>query len=316
MSSGGGGGTTTQTIQNIPDWLQPYYEDVIAEGKKAAALPYVAYSGERIAEFTPEQKAIQNAVYGMGRPEEFGAASTGTGQAGQMALSASRAGLGRALGYTPQAFSQEAAQYYASPYQQGVTDIVAREARKQGQMALRDAALKSAGRGTYGGARQALMETQMRRDIGQQLEDIQTKGSQAGYESAQAQFERDRAAQAGAAALAGQLGTAGLSQLISSSGQMADIGQALQATDLQRLQAQQQIAKQEQQRRQDILSLKYEDFLRQRGYPAEQAAFYSAMVRGLPVQAPGSTMATTSAGNPFVQGVGALAQLIGAGGGF
>ena len=53
--------------------------------------------------------------------------------------------------------------------------------------------LGSIGRGTFGGARQALMQAEQRRGLNQNLADIQARGSQAGYENAQKAFLADQA---------------------------------------------------------------------------------------------------------------------------
>jgi hypothetical protein len=94
----------------------------------------------------------------------------------------------------PQQFGGQQASQYMSPYQQNVTDIQKREAirdAKQGQL-VQD--LGAARQGTYGGSRQLLASLERERNLGQQMGDIQARGSQSAYENAQAQFERDRAA--------------------------------------------------------------------------------------------------------------------------
>jgi fused signal recognition particle receptor len=80
-----------------------------------------------------------------------------------------------------------------SPYQQGVTDIALREARRQGDILKQQGALGAIGRGTFGGARQALLQAEQERGIQQNLADIQTKGSQSAYENSQRQFLADQA---------------------------------------------------------------------------------------------------------------------------
>jgi len=94
----------------------------------------------------------------------------------------------------PQQFGGVQAQQYMSPYAQNVTDIQKREAIRDAQQQQLGANLGSVRQGTYGGARQALAQTERERNLGIQLGDIQARGSQSAYENAQAQFERDRAA--------------------------------------------------------------------------------------------------------------------------
>jgi hypothetical protein len=57
--------------------------------------------------------------------------------------------------------------------------------------------LAAARQGTYGGARQTLLQGQRESGLQSTLADIQAKGLQSAFENAQAQFERDRAAQMG-----------------------------------------------------------------------------------------------------------------------
>jgi len=311
MSSGGGGSSTVSQV-TIPRELIPYVEESIKQAQKVAALPYVPYRGERIAEFTPEQIALQRSVMGMATPREFAEGAQATRQAGQMAIGAAQTGLSKALGFTPGAFSGATAQYYMSPYQQAVTDSALREAQRTYDMEARRAALR-AGAGGAGTSAEALMRAEGARNIGQLRSDIQARGSEAAFQRAQEQFERDRAAAALSAQLAGQVGQTGLTQTTTAAGQMADIASARQSADLQRFQAQKTISDAIQKRNQDILSLRYEDFLRQQGYPREMASYYSSIVRGLPIQAAGTTTTTSPVANQYAQGLGALLQLAGSG---
>lgn len=308
---GGGGGSQTVTQQTYPKVLEPKIVEAAELAQQVAALPYVGYGGERIAQFTPEQLYVQRAVMGLGRPEELPQAAQATRQTGQLGYSTAATGLSRALGFQPGTFSRQTAQYYMSPYQQAVTDSALREAERSYGMEQRRANLQAGARGGLGGSAQALREAEAARNYGTLRSDIQAKGAQAAFEQAQTQFERDRGAAAAAAQLAGQVGTSGLGQMGSAAGQLADIGRGIQATDLERLQAQGNVGQQIQQRNQQMMSLAYEDFLRQRGYPQEQAAFYSNLLRGLPIQQAGTSTVTTSAANPAAQGVGALLQLLG-----
>lgn len=94
----------------------------------------------------------------------------------------------------PEQFTGVSAQRYMSPFVQNVMDVQKREAITDAQKAQLAQDLGSVRQGTYGGARQLLAATERERGLGQQLGDIQARGQQAAYESAQAQFERDRAA--------------------------------------------------------------------------------------------------------------------------
>ena len=316
----GGGSSTTTVQQSVPKELVPYIREVIEQGKEVTALPYVPYTGQRIAGLTPEQQQIQSGVMSMQTPGAyipaitgaqatgglgFGAAQAGLGrgiegatQAGQIGLGTAQQGLQRALSYTPGTFGGQQAAFYMSPFQQNVTDIAIREAQRAGDIERRNIGLQAAGRGTAGGSAQALREAELARNVMEQRGNIQARGSQAAFEQAQAQFERDRAAAAQAAALAQQVGAGGLGSMLQAAGTLGQIGGtglgtslqsalgmgelagAQQRADLARFEAQRQLAGQQQQINQQILSQQYQDFLAQRGYPREQLAFYSDIVRG------------------------------------
>jgi hypothetical protein len=81
-----------------------------------------------------------------------------------------------------------------SPYMQNVVETQKREATRDARRGQIAQDLGSARQGTYGGSRQLLAGLERERNLGTQLGDIQARGSQAAYENAQQQFERDRAA--------------------------------------------------------------------------------------------------------------------------
>lgn len=100
--------------------------------------------------------------------------------------------------YTPLGY-EENIDRFMSPYQQAVTDVAKREAIRQSEMMgdkTADAATQSGGLGGY---REAILQAERERNLGQQLSDIQTKGSQDAFQSAQQQLAAERATGLGAA---------------------------------------------------------------------------------------------------------------------
>lgn len=227
------GKVTTQnvvnTTSNIGAAQQPYYNMAMqgAAGLLTAQTPI--YDRERLEGFTDQQKKLQGEVAGMQTPGQFGNASTLATAAGLGSLNAGQytpgqfgaqqiSGLGNVQaqqygapqmtaaqsGYNPnlnyfqmqgpQQFGSQQAQQYMSPFIQQALEPQMREAitsARRGQVAQD---LGSARQGTYGGSRQLLASMERERNLGQQLGDIQSRGMQSAYESAQQQFERDRAA--------------------------------------------------------------------------------------------------------------------------
>jgi hypothetical protein len=94
----------------------------------------------------------------------------------------------------PQAFGLAQAQQYMSPFAEAVMEPQKREAIRSAKQSQIVQDLGAARQGTYGGSRQLLAGLERERNLGQQLGDIDARGRQAAYESAQQQFERDRAA--------------------------------------------------------------------------------------------------------------------------
>jgi hypothetical protein len=276
---GGGGGTTT-VQQSVPKELIPYIKETVDLGRQLREAPYVPYQGQRIADFTPAQNAVRQQVFNLQQPEQFDTAMAGAQGTGALGYNTAQSGLARALGYTPGTFSSRDAAYYADPYQQNVTDIALREAQRSGAQAARDANLASVGRGTYGGARNALMQAELQRNLGTQLSDIQAKGSEAAFLNAQQQYERDRAAAAQAAGLGAQVGTSGLGTSLQSALGLGQLAGQSQEANLARLNAQSVAAQQVQDQNQKILAQQYQDFINQRDYGKQQLAFFSDLVRG------------------------------------
>jgi hypothetical protein len=92
-----------------------------------------------------------------------------------------------------QNFGQAAADYYTNPFQQNVTNIALRQAQQKGLMDKNALMSGAIGRGTFGGARNALLQAEQASNLNQQLGDIQMQGSQQGYLNAQQQFQADQA---------------------------------------------------------------------------------------------------------------------------
>jgi len=320
----------TVTTSNIPAYAKPYFTDVLNRAKGLAGQDYVPYEDQRVADFTPEQRALQEQLYGMQAPSQFGQATEMAQQAGQYTPAdfTTQAVTPDQLQYfqlnAPETFGAAQAQQYMSPYMQEVVDIQKRSALQDAKQAQLLQNLGAARTGTYGGARQLLAGTQRESALARQLGDIQAQGLQAAYENAQQQFERDRAAQLGisqenlraalgiqelgsgqslqaalanqeaqmeAQKLAEQSRQFGSSQGLAGAELLGRLGAEQQASELGLLDAQQKTAAQEQALQQQGLDIAYADFLRERDYPLEMLSYYSNILRGLDVK-PSSTATT------------------------
>ena len=88
----------------------------------------------------------------------------------------------------------ETLERYMNPYQQLVTDIEKREARKQSEIQGSAIEQQAAQAGGLGGYREAIMQSEREKNLSEQLQDIQSRGGQAAFAQAQKAFEADRAA--------------------------------------------------------------------------------------------------------------------------
>jgi len=299
--------TGTTYTSNLPEYAKPFFEQAMVESAKnvfttdpsgsvTGVKPMPTYTGERIAGFTPGQVGIQRDIAGLTMPGGFADASRGLGTGSSLGFSSAGTGLSRALGYTPTSitggtFTPGMADYYGDPYQQRVTDIALREGRRQGDIAKQQGAMGAIGRGTFGGARQALMQSEQERNLQQNLADIQAKGSQAGFQSAQQQFNADAARQLqaqqanqqagqGAAQLQSQVGLGGLSAGLQASRDQAMAATAEQTANLERLKTQAASEGEKQALQQKINDLQYQTAMEARDYEKKQIEFYNAILRG------------------------------------
>lgn len=120
MSTGGGGGGTTTTTQNLPDWAQPYAQQLLQRGSDLSNTAQPQYTGQTVAGLSPTQ---QQGVDASG--QSLAQAGANVGQA-----NAWRNGVLNSSGpqinnpYTGNVTASTAADAYAdpsnNPYLQGV----------------------------------------------------------------------------------------------------------------------------------------------------------------------------------------------------
>lgn len=301
----------------IPEYAKPYMESLLGRTEALTMTPTPQYQGQAFADPTVQQMEVRQRAANLQLPGGFRQGQLMAQAAGQRALQASQYnpfafGMERVRG--PQLdpvrqFSAAEAQAYESPYMQRVLDVQKRRAIEDAQKAQLGANLGAARRGTYGGARQALLQAEREKALGEQLGTIEATGRQKAFEQAQTQFERDRAAQLGVqelrakqmqeANLANQLrfletqkaqeasrqfgaglGLKGLEQLRLAGATAADIGKAEAATEMGQLKLQDAIAKQRQIEEQRQLDYLQQQFQARQKDPYKRLQFMSDILRG------------------------------------
>jgi len=253
--------TQTSTV-TIPEYAQPYMEKLLGKAEALTESPYQTYGQQRIAGTTAQQEAARQEAAGLGTPGQFG---VGTGMIGAGGIGA----LGAGQQYMQMATDPTRTQAFMSPYMQAVTDIQKQAATREAQIAQNQANLASARQGTYGGARQALMQGERERGLLDRLNQIQAQGSQSAFEAARQaqQFGSD-------------LGLRGFGQAAQAGQAMGQLGAAEQAANIERLKAQEAFGAMTQQQQQQALDMAYQDFLTQQQYPYKQLGFMSDLLRG------------------------------------
>ena len=249
--------TVTQQTSNIPEYFQPYLERLFDRAEAVTTEPFQRYEGQRLAEVTPQQKAAYQGVEDLvgGFKPYIATADVLTSQAAQQSTD-------------PMAVASR-----MNPYQQSVIDIQKREALRDAEKLQQQIGASAVGAGAFGGSRQALQETELARQTGQRLADIQAVGSQQAYQQALNQLAADRAASLAAGQQFAGLGTTQQQLGLAGLGALETVGQTRQA---------------QQQRPLDIA---YEDFARETTFPSQQVQQMSSVLRGFNL--PTSTYATT-----------------------
>ena len=239
MSGGGGSSAPTETTvtnTDLPDYVEPYFKRLLQRGEAESLQGYNPYGGQRLSYFSPDELTSQAMTRGFatsGTPQEFTDASArygatagyGTPQyqagsfdsgyaAGDMGQTYQAGDISSQYGardrqsgyqagiqgneYTPLGY-EENLQRFMSPYQQNVIDVEKREASRQSNIMGKGIGDAATAQGSLGGYREAIQQAERERNLGQQLGDIQTRGSQAGFQSAQQQLAAERATGLGAA---------------------------------------------------------------------------------------------------------------------
>ena len=271
-----------QTTTNLPEYAAPYFTRLLGRTEYESLNPYRTYTGQRLAERSPlaEQVAARQTALGLaGAPREMAEASQ----------------LARTSVVNPQRFDSGIASMYMNPFQRLVTDVEKREAQRASDISGEQIESRAAQSGGLGGYREAILQAERERNLGQQLGDIEARGQRDAFSQAQQQFERDRANQLSAAR----------QQLASAEflGRQAPMQQRLAFDRLKAAQEAQEIGRNF---RQAGLDIGYKDFLNQIAYPRQQLGFYGQILQGLPVT-PGtqvSQYAPTPTGTQQLLGLG------------
>lgn len=244
------------TSQGLSPYISGYGTDILGRASALTNLPYTPYGGNRLAEFSPLQRQAFE-------------------------------GIGSLAGYKPVDYSGASftdpgkMQQFMSPYQQGVVDIAKEQARRDADITAQTNAARAVQQGAFGGSRHGLVEAEHQRNLERNLSDIQTKGLQAAYESAQKQFNTEAQQEQQRQYLRDLQGRYGLD-------------------------AQMRAGRMQQEQEQKGLDIDYGTFKEERDYPFEMLRFASGIMGGFP-----KTSTTSDTPTDWGSTLGGIAGLLG-----
>ena len=240
------GGPSQTVTQSQPEYALPYVSDLYRMAQQNAYTPYTPFAYNRVAETSPLFQQGANLV---------GQQAAAPGILGTMNVGGQQVGT---------------LQAYMNPYQQAVTDVAKQAAVRDYDTKMQELKSQAGQKGAFGGSRQAILESELTRNLGWQLGNIQMQGSAQAFDKAGQLYGADVVRQQEAARMAMSTGLA------------------------------------EQAQRQAQLDALYNEYERQRLYPQQQAEAYKNIIFG---QAMPTSQSTYNApANPLSQivGIGSL----------
>jgi len=207
---------------------------MLGKGQALSETPYQAYMGPLTAGTSDLQNQAFQGVAGLALPQNMG-------------------------GYTPQSFtSAGTAQQYMNPYLQASLDPQLNEARRQAEISRMGDAARLTKAGAYGGSRQAIMESELNRNLMGKQADITGIGYNTAYDKAANQFNTEQGRAMEAQGLTNQYGLAAL-------GKQAELGGVQRGIEGEGIAAD------------------YGQFKEERDYPYKQVQYQQSLLQGLPL---------------------------------
>jgi len=229
-------GQQTGTESSLSNWAGDYVTNMLGKGQALSETPYQAYTGPLTAGASGLQNQAFQGVAGLTLPTNMGA-------------------------FTPQSFTaQGTAQQYMNPYIQASLDPQLNEARRQAEISRLGDAARLSKAGAYGGSRQAIMESELNRNLMQKQADITGIGYNTAYDKAAQQFNIEQGRGLEAQTAANQYGLSAL-------GRQADLGAVQRGIEGEGIAAD------------------YGQFKEERDFPFKQVQYQQSLLQGMPLAA-------------------------------
>jgi hypothetical protein len=253
-------GQQTGTESSLSNWAGDYVTGMLGKGQALSETPYQAYTGTLTAGASNLQTQAFQGVAGLALPQNMG-------------------------GFTPQSFTaQGTAQQYMNPYLQSALDPQLAEARRQAEISRVADAGRLTKAGAYGGSRQAIMESELNRNLMGKQADITAIGYNTAYDKAANQFNTEQAKAMEAQGLTNQYGLNALSK-------QAELGGVQRGIEGEGIAAD------------------YGQFKEERDYPYKQVQYQQSLLQGLPLAAQSYSYAEPSTLSTILSSAGGIKSL-------
>lgn len=229
-------GKQTGTESSLSNWAGDYVTNMLGKGQALSETPYQAYTGPLTAGASELQQQAFQGVAGLALPQNVG-------------------------GFSPTSFTSEGtAQKFMNPYLQVALDPQLNEARRQAEISRLGDAARLTKAGAYGGSRQAIMESELNRNLMQKQADITGIGYNTAYDKAAQQFNTEQRLGLDAQNLTNQYGLNALTK-------QAELGAIQRGIEGEGIAAD------------------YGQFKEERDYPFKQVQYQQSLLQGMPLAA-------------------------------
>ena len=287
----GGGTNTVQTSSAPPQQYLQAFSDVNAQAQNAASVPYTPYTGQTVAQLSPDQTAAFGQVENL--TANGGVQAPYLDQAAQYINNA-------ATGINPANFGSTVSQY-ESPYTKDVVNATEQQFNNQNAIQQQGVIGNAVSSGAWGGDRsavaQALTAGQQQTAEAPVIAGLENTGFQNATQTAEANQWLQSQAGAG----------------------MANLGNEAQATGLSGASALLQSGGLQQQMAQENLNIPYEQYTAAQAYPFQTTGWLANIAEGLGGASGGTSSTTSPAASTASQlaGLGAgTAGILGSSGAF
>lgn len=296
-------GGLTNAGSSLASWAGPYVADMLGKGKALSEMPYQAYTGPLTAGESPLQQQAFGAASQYQVPTGIAAAGTTAGQIGQKAQGLSYAPVGGLFGTAE-------AQQYMNPYLEAALAPQLKELTRLSDVQRQADAARAAGSGAFGGSRQAIMESEARRNLLGKQGDVLSQGYATAYDKAAAQFNEDQRRKIQEAQFGSELGLKGLQTGLQAAETQGRLGATEATAGLDRIRSLADLGQVQRGIEAEGIAADKAQFEEARVNPYKMVQFQQGLLSGLPLAAQSLYQPGASNLQQFASGFTTIDQLL------